>query len=172
MKLFDIRYDVLTAGPGRRTEVYFGGCSKALSGHPCRGCFNTKLWSGETSRDVTPLELAAEVIRKTPDKRVSFCGGEPTDQLEGLIQTCRTLKAAGFHILVYSYHTYDDMLLDPAYAPLFETIDILVDGAYDDTRRIYATASTDWVRRSVGSANQQIIFFEGGDAIVTRPAAI
>ena len=138
--LFDIQYDILTAGPGLRTEVFLAGCSKAKS-NPCQGCFNSKLWDKKNSRQVTVDDLLDHIVKYSSEKKVTFCGGEPTDQLEELTEICRKLKEKEFNILVYTYRDY------------------LVDRPYDETKRIYDDQSDFWIERSVGSYNQRIFHF-------------
>lgn len=158
--LFDIQYDVSTAGPGLRTEVFLAGCSKAKS-HPCQGCFNPKLWDKENSRQVTVDDLLDHIVKYSSKKKVTFCGGEPTDQLEELTEICRKLKAKDkeFNILVYTYHDFDKLINKPEYKELFRYIDYLIDRPYDETKRIYDSQSDLWIKRSIGSYNQRIIKF-------------
>ena len=156
--LFDIQYDILTAGPGLRTEVFLAGCSKAKS-NPCQGCFNSKLWDKENSRQVTVDDLLDHIVKYSSEKKVTFCGGEPTDQLEELTEICRKLKEKKFNILVYTYHDFDKLKSKPEYKELFKYIDYLVDRPYDEAKRIYNDQSNLWIKRSVGSCNQRIIYF-------------
>ena len=48
LKVFDIKFDVTTAGPSpndnKRIELFLLGCDKAMRGDPCEGCFNRRLW--------------------------------------------------------------------------------------------------------------------------------
>ena len=41
----DLKWSVKTAGPSpfnnERTELFLLGCKKAMSGKPCKGCFNS-----------------------------------------------------------------------------------------------------------------------------------
>lgn len=158
--LFDIQYDVSTAGPDLRTEVFLAGCSKAKS-YPCPGCFNPKLWDRENSRQVTVDDLLDHIVKYSSKKKVTFCGGEPTDQLEELTEICRKLKAKDkdFNILVYTYHDFDKLIDKPEYKELFRYIDYLIDRPYDETKRIYDNQSDLWIKRSIGSYNQRIIKF-------------
>lgn len=156
--LFDIQYDILTAGPGLRTEVFLAGCSKAKS-NPCQGCFNSKLWDKKNSRQVTVDDLLDHIVKYSSEKKVTFCGGEPTDQLEELTEICRKLREKEFNILVYTYHDFDKLKSKPEYKELFKYIDYLIDRPYDETKRIYNDQSDLWIKRSVGSYNQRIIHF-------------
>lgn len=175
MYLFDVRYDVSTAGPGLRTEVYFSGCSKALSGNPCKGCFNTLLWKKQNGFYSDVDTLVKKVVDFTPQKLISFCGGEPTDQLDELIKVCEKLKKYNFNILVYTYKYFSEIKYIKKYIPLFENIDILIDGVYQEKNRIYNTTSKNWIYRSIGSSNQNIIKFshkERGEKICWKKIAL
>lgn len=162
--LWDVQYDVRTAGPLSRAEVFFAGCSKAKAGDPCSGCFNTELWNTDTSRKVRPKELADELLRKTDpfERSITFCGGEPTDQLTDLTTTCKFLREndRNINILVYTYKKFEDIVNNPDYRDLLQTINILVDGAYDERYRIYDANSKNWILRSIGSSNQRVFMIE------------
>ena len=74
LKVFDIRFDVTTAGPSpngnKRIELFLLGCDKAMSGHPCKGCFNSKLWNANKAKhSFDPVELANWIIERTPEKQ-------------------------------------------------------------------------------------------------------
>ena len=168
INLFDLRWDVQTAGPSpndnKRTEVYFAGCSKAINGNPCKNCFNTKLWYPDNSKQTTPEELANKIISLSSNKYVTICGGEPTDQIDDLIKLCSILKIFKYNILVYTYHIYEDMINNDKYKKLFTLIDMLVDGPYIDSKRVYKDNGTDGIYSSIGSSNQRLIFFYNGYA--------
>ena len=160
ISLFDVVYDVNTSGPGSRTEVFFAGCSKAMSGKHCKHCFNTKLWNIKNGKKTTAHELSEHILNNTTGDvcNVTFCGGEPTDQLTNLITTCKLLKNSNrkTNILVYTYHNMDKLINKPDYRDLFLNIDLLVDGPYDERYRIYDNKSNNWVKRSIGSFNQRV----------------
>ena len=58
-----------------------------------------------------------------------------------------------------SWHTYEDMLRDDKeqYEELFNTIDVLVDGQYDEHQRIYDDTHTNVMRSFIGSNNQKVV---------------
>ena len=60
LKVFDIRFDVTTAGPSpinnRRIELFLLGCDKAMKGQPCKGCFNSKLWDANKAQHSLDVE--------------------------------------------------------------------------------------------------------------------
>ena len=165
IKLFTVTWSTDTAGPSPddnyRTEVFFKGCNKAITGNACLGCFNSPLWDDSADRTHDPVEMADHIAKHAPTKYITIGGGEPTDQLEGLIQLTRRLKEHGFHIMVYTWknvravvnnHTNErDQFLE-----LFTYIDMLVDGIYDPKKRLYRKDQGDGFMNSVGSGNQGI----------------
>lgn len=163
INLYDYRINIRTAGPSvqdnLRSELYFAGCRKAEEGDPCRGCFNYQLWQREQGSQISIQAIVDRLEDMRSVKSVTIVGGEPTDQLEGLIELCRLLKKYNYHILVISWHTYEDMLKEnpEQYEQLFDTIDVLVDGQYDEHQRIYDDTHTNVMRSFIGSNNQKVV---------------
>lgn len=162
IKLFSVDWSTNTAGPSpldnKRVEVFFKGCRKAMEGNPCKGCFNTPLWSDEADKTHDPIDMAAHINKYAPNKYITIGGGEPTDQLEDLIVLVKELKKYGFHIMMYSWQTLKSMLNNgrsDLYRELFNNIDILVDGEYKQDERCYDDENKgDGFLNSVGSGNQ------------------
>ena len=178
LKVFDINFNVTTAGPSplnnKRIELFLLGCDKAMTGHPCKGCFNSKLWDAnkaQHSRDA--VELANWIIERTPEdeRYITLGGGEPLQQIDKLIPFCKTLKENGFHIMMYTwrklkYYLNDrDLLEDLTMAPqslhikqrlpeLLPYLDIIVDGQYIQEERLYQEDKGDGLLSSIGSGNQ------------------
>ena len=67
--------------------VYLAGCSLR-----CRDCHNKELWDPKSG----DLKTTEDVIKKIDDhplaKCVVFLGGEPTDQMDFLIDICKSVK--------------------------------------------------------------------------------
>jgi organic radical activating enzyme len=177
LKLFNVTWQTTTAGPSpcqnNRTEVFLFGCERAKNGNPCKGCFNPKLWDNSIAeRDYSPSEMAEQIAKFAPNKYVTIGGGEPTDQMEGLIELCKLLKKKGFHIMVYTWHSLKDIFestkfqdlatgLELAaerdgFRKLLYNIDILVDGQFQLEERLYQEEKDDGLLNSVGSGNQII----------------
>jgi pyruvate-formate lyase-activating enzyme len=108
MKLFDVKWNVKTAGPSpfnnERTELFLLGCRKALEGNPCPECFNSPTWDDSIAqRFYTPKDIAEHLSKTAPNKYVTIGGGEPTDQIDELIELCKEIKKYGFHTMVYTW---------------------------------------------------------------------
>ena len=165
IKLFTVTWSTDTAGPSphdnMRTEVFFKGCNKAITGNACRGCFNSPLWKGDAEFTYTPEEIASQIVKHAPNKYVTIGGGEPTDQLEGLVELTRLLKEHGFHIMVYSWKDLYTVLHNhtgerKGFLKLIQNIDMLVDGIFDPKERLYKMNQGDGFLSSIGSGNQTI----------------
>lgn len=163
INLYDYRINIRTAGPSMhdnlRSELYFAGCQRAMNGTPCKGCFNYDLWQS----DVGSMIDHKLIVRKLNDmgsvKSVTIVGGEPTDQINGLVELCKELKANGYHIIVITWKSLEDIWkFDDVnkYIELFYNIDMLVDGVYDEHQRIYDDTETVPLYSFVGSSNQLI----------------
>lgn len=164
IKLFDIRWVSHTAGPSPvknefgsncRVELFFIGCKKAVAGNPCPGCFNPALWKDIGNKSYDPKEMAQHLNAVTQLRHITIVGGEPLDQSEGLLELCEELR--GWHKIVFTHYRLEDIPLDKQSLKRFlNNIDILIDGEYDPTMRIYNESLNDGLHNAVGSANQVI----------------
>jgi anaerobic ribonucleoside-triphosphate reductase activating protein len=163
IRLFGVKWSTDQGGPSpdknMRTELYFMGCERAAAGDPCDGCYNPDLWEnrpGALTR--TPEDMATHISKHAPNKFITIVGGEPTDQFEGLIALCKLLKADGFHIIVFTWKNLKNLMMHGSYRyrELIENIDILVDGQYRESERIYVEDAGDGFLNTIGSANQII----------------
>lgn len=170
--LRDVRWSVKTAGPSpddnNRTEIFLLGCKKAMSGNPCKGCFNSSTWDAskaEFSHD--PIKMAEHINEHAPNKYITIGGGEPTDQIDNLLILCKELKKYGFHIMVYTHlelmkYIEKGLILNPAsifrakLRRLAKAVDIIVDGEYKQEERLWDGEKEDGLLSSVGSGNQII----------------
>lgn len=145
-----------------RTEVFFKGCGRAMANNPCKGCFNSPLWHNNPEDNKhDPQDIANQIIKHAPFKYVTIGGGEPTDQMEGLVELTKHLKEAGFHIMVYTWKDLELMLTDETnerqgFLDLLNNIDMLVDGEFQMDKRLYRPKAADGFFSSIGSANQTI----------------
>lgn len=160
IKLFGVKWATDEGGPSpdnnMRTELYFMGCERAAAGNPCDGCYNPDLWENRPGATVrTPEDMAVHIAKHAPNKFITIVGGEPTDQLGGLTELCKLLKADGFHIIVFTWKTLESLSM-MRHRELFENIDILVDGEYKADQRIYVEDIGDGFLGTIGSANQTI----------------
>jgi organic radical activating enzyme len=174
LKVFDIKFEVQTAGPSpnnnKRIELFLLGCSKAMCGKACPGCFNYKLWDANLAERACDIEsLAQWIIERTPESEryITLGGGEPSDDIEHLIPFCKILKEAGFHIMLYTYHDLEaeielestniyNHITKSTWEQLFKYIDIVVDGPFVMNEKLYVEDYDDGFLSSIGSGNQKI----------------
>src|SRR5688572_28870895 len=70
----------LVDGDGRRTVLYFQGCSIA-----CPGCQNKAIWDKFAGHQADAKDLARHLVSKSQDHHnYTIQGGEPTEQPEAL----------------------------------------------------------------------------------------
>lgn len=167
LKIFDVKWTSKSAGPSldnnRRTEIFLSGCRKAREGHPCPGCFNQELWSKDQYCGLnTPQEAFENIKKHAPNKYITFVGGEPLDQAEPLAELCRLLHEDGFHIIVITHYCAIDILscsrIIPYMKKLVDNVDVIIDGEYDETKRIWdEDKAGDGLHDVIGSGNQCVV---------------
>ena len=88
-------------GPGKRTVIWFRGCTLH-----CKGCINPELWNRDSSSNKT----VDEVINQISDNGVTLLGGEPLEQedLEELIDKLILLNKSIILFTGYSIKDFDD----------------------------------------------------------------
>lgn len=116
-------------GPGNRFVVWTQGCARN-----CPGCFNPETHSIFKGKHIDELDIV-DMIPPECDG-VTISGGEPFLQAESLCFFLGLLRNAGFHTMVYTGYTLEELrsLADPCGDRTIRTalglIDILVDGPY------------------------------------------
>lgn len=149
LRLYGTVEDSIVDGPGLRYSIFVQGCA-----HACPGCHNPESQPYEGG-EVRPIVDIYDEIRANPLLHaVTFSGGEPFDQAEGLAALARMLKAAGFDIWAYSGYLYEDLLkmsdAEPGIGDLLDAIDVLVDGPFVESLK---SLELNWK----GSSNQRVI---------------
>ena len=88
-------------GPGKRTVIWFRGCSLH-----CNGCINHEL----LNRDDSSYKTVNEVLKLITDDGVTLLGGEPLEQeaLEELIDKLKNRNKSIILFTGYSIKNYDD----------------------------------------------------------------
>lgn len=131
-------------GPGLRTSIYFAGCS-----HQCPGCHNPQTWDIKAGKP-TPMDELLKTIEYN-DFNVTFTGGDPLYQLDEVTELARRIKSELHkNIWCYTGYLWENLIEDPSFRPLLETIDVLVDSPFILSLR-------DTELRFRGSSNQRII---------------
>jgi organic radical activating enzyme len=174
LRIFNAKWTSLSAGPSpdrnRRTEIFLAGCKKAAEGYPCPGCFNVELWSSEAYvASQSPEEAFQHIKKHAPNKYITFVGGEPLDQLTPLSYLCKMLHEDGFHIIVITHYSIENLWANSSNSDmsrLLNNIDIIIDGEYDASQRIWDDSKAgDGLHDVIGSGNQRICDMANGIAI-------
>lgn len=149
-------HDDFMVGPGRRSVVRFQGCPIR-----CKGCWVPETWDKDAGADVGIVELAENLLDSAHERDgITILGGEPFAQpiaLVALLIALRTSRRPEIQIAVYSGYTIE-RIRDLDYGEtILDSIDLLVDGPFVQSRRHSATCDcSDETRRWTGSCNQRI----------------
>ncbi len=132
--------DVL--GPGKRVGVWFNGCNLN-----CKGCIVPELWK-DKGTEYTSIQLFS-LVSSFGIKEVTLSGGEPFQQDKTeLKEFLKLLKENNFGVWIYTGYTLEE-LIEMDFEDLFDHIDVLVDGRYNEE----LNDGKPWR----GSSNQRII---------------
>lgn len=151
LNLASIRTCTESEGPGKRFALWVQGC-----GRRCPGCCNPEMQPIRKNRvvDVADVIDAVELAKKHYGiEGVSFIGGEPVLQAEGLADLAVWCQETGLSVLLFTGYLYQE-LLDMHHSEvdrLLRATDILVDGPYWESE---PDVYRDWV----GSRNQHVLF--------------
>ena len=161
IKLHDVLWRAKNAGASpdgnRRTELYFAGCQKAMSGNPCKNCFNPRLWDNTHHLPHEAAEIADTLDRHEIPRYITIVGGEPTDQLDGLRELIPLLHRHGYEMIMFTWHNAD-WVMEHVGCDVLARLSYTICGPYDETRRIYDTTKDDGIHNAIGSDNQTLLF--------------
>lgn len=135
-------------GPGRRAAIWVQGCNKR-----CSGCCNPA-YLQLVERQLVSTSLVLEWLENAHQAHdlegVTFLGGEPMLQAQGLAVVAQSAQSLGLSVMVFSGYTKNelDVMRLPGVDQLLQYTDVLVDGPYD-------TNLPEHSRRWAGSKNQQ-----------------
>ena len=121
---------VRVLGPGRRAVIWLQGCPRR-----CSGCITPHAWdaSGGTATHVE--ELARWILAFDGIEGVTFSGGEPMIQAEGLTVLVERLREErDLGVVCYTGYTIEHLRTGgtPAQKRLLSHIDLLIDGPYQE----------------------------------------
>ena len=134
-------------GPGARAVIWLQGCKKR-----CPGCINPQFLD-EIPRKIMSVDELAMKVFKIPDiEGVTYSGGEPFLQAEGLCKLSKILKERGKSIVCYTGYTYEEIKnsANPYWHKLLNYLDILIDGEFKKEKKMPLL----WR----GSSNQKVYF--------------
>ena len=99
LRVLDIVAGTSVDGPGLRTSIYLAGCD-----HACPGCHNPESWAHDGGREMSVAEIM-DTVREN-DFNVTFSGGDPLYQAEGVTALAGAVKRAGYTLWCYTGFTY------------------------------------------------------------------
>lgn len=135
-------------GPGKRAVFWLQGCLQR-----CPGCVAPETWNPDGGEIFTIDKLIDFLACISNIDGVTFSGGEPMLQAEGLLALIRKFPAdKNLSTMLYTGYTLEHLIEEGTIAQreLLAELDILVDGPYVEHRH------TDLYWR--GSDNQRILF--------------
>lgn len=134
-------------GPGSRFCIWVQGCSIH-----CKGCANSQMWDKSGGKEYDTSEIIS-LIKAYKDKieGITFLGGEPTEQIDAVIDISKKVQKLGLSVLVFTGHTYKELEQKSKFNELIKYVDILIDGRFEKEKLDYSRA---WV----GSSNQNYYF--------------
>lgn len=127
-------------GPGTRYALWFQGCSMEPK---CPGCFNEDSWDANGGTEFDTSELINRITNNPEITGLTISGGEPLDQLEGLIELCSALNDQ-YEILLFTGK-------ETIPIELTKYIDIAIAGPYKKDLPIIGSLRS--------SSNQEIIIY-------------
>ena len=151
LNLASIRLCTESEGPGKRFAIWVQGCEKR-----CPGCCNTDMQEIRKNIIVDTEDLIALIQKSVFSEKIeglSFIGGEPILQSEGLTEVAKWAHSVGLTVLVFTGYLYEELveMKNRSVDDLISNIDLLVDGPF--IRELY-DIDRDWI----GSKNQKIHF--------------
>ena len=149
MRYNKIRKMDISDGPGVRVSIFMQGCT-----FKCKNCFNPETHDFKGGTEFTDETIDKVLSLAKPDhiKGLSVLGGEPMHpvNIDGTMKLVKTFKEKypDKSVWVWSGFLYDDIM--ERNEEIFNYIDVLVDGQYDDSLH-------DPTLKWKGSSNQRVI---------------
>ncbi len=138
-------------GPGKRACLWVQGCPIH-----CKGCGVPWTWPKDGGTSITGEELF-DKIRKSFEENniegVTFLGGEPFEQADGLLWLSKRVKSLGLSIMTFSGYTIEKIkgFNSASCDELLSLTDLLIDGPFVESK---LDLSMPWK----GSSNQRYHF--------------
>ncbi len=147
--------DSIVDGPGIRYTIFTQGCP-----HHCPGCHNPQTHDFEGGQDADVEKILNEIFSNPILSGVTFSGGEPFCQAEGLVPIAEAIKEKGKHLMIYTGYLLEQLqkMENAGVQRLLELADVIVDGPFILAQRNLTLSYR-------GSENQRVI-----DMVKTRKA--
>ena len=151
MKYNKIRKMDISNGEGVRVSLFVQGCS-----FHCKNCFNQETWDFNKGKEFTTIEVnkIVQLANKDYINGLSILGGEPLHpkNIESVSMLCEYFKYKYPYktIWLWTGFRYEDILKRENNYNIFNYIDILVDGQFEEDKK-------DLTLKWRGSSNQRVI---------------
>ena len=90
-------------GPGKRTVVWFQGCTIR-----CDNCWNDELWSFKGGRKMDAEEIIS-YVKLNNDSGLTLLGGEPLDQAKSVLKLIQTAHSNNIDVMLYTGYELDEL---------------------------------------------------------------
>lgn len=135
----------LSNGEGIRFVLFVSGCKMH-----CEGCQNKIAQDYKFGTFYTIDEIYNIIVSDPLQKNVTYSGGEPFDNVEGLLELSKKLKKDNYNIWSYTGYTIESIKADSSKNVLLPYLDVVVDGRFIESMQ-------EGAKRYTGSRNQRII---------------
>ena len=131
-----------TEGPGVRACVWVQGCPIR-----CSGCAVPNTWP-EGGEEIDVQDLAERILNGPSVEGVTFAGGEPFAQAEGLAHLGKMLRNRGLSIVTYTGYVLEQIRRSSRtdWHDLLAVTDVLIDGPFRadlrDVSRLWSALPT------------------------------
>ena len=145
MRVNAIVDDSIVDGPGLRLAVFAQGCKRN-----CPGCHNPQTHDYNGGYEISAIEIMG-IARRNPLLRgITVTGGEPLDQMEGVLDLVYQAKEHGLDVWVYTGYSWDEVLAMPGGIRLLHFVDVIVTEPFVEDMK---SLGLKWR----GSTNQHVI---------------
>lgn len=147
--------DSIVDGPGIRYVIFTQGCP-----HHCPGCHNPQTHDFVGGQVAEIEKILDEIFSNPILSGVTFSGGEPFCQAEGLVPIAEAVKEKGKHLMIYTGYLLEQLqeMENAGVKRLLELADVIVDGPFVQEEKNLTLSFR-------GSENQRVI-----DMVKTRNA--
>ncbi|WP_081824292.1 4Fe-4S single cluster domain-containing protein [Paenibacillus sp. UNC451MF] len=113
-------------GPGKRCVIHFQGCTLA-----CPGCFNPESHALDGGTRMTLVELLEYIPQDV--EGVTLSGGEPFQQIEGLLVLVKALNIRNLSVVLFTGFTVEELRKMPLAGNVLRYVDVLIDGRFEES---------------------------------------
>ena len=132
-------------------SVFLSGCDATPK---CKGCFNSEIWDKNEGNKIDErfYKKIQELLSNTHIKRLTILGGEPLAayNMEATFELIKIARNMNKKIWVYTWRSFEDILIDPDRLFIVKYADVLVDGRFVEEQKDLTLAFR-------GSSNQRLI---------------